>query len=87
MEVYLVRKLFILPAGEDEDGYTVVDETGVFASYEDAFKKFNEYRGDLYDEVSEGDLEDCIKDDDMLSATTLSGKSLMVRIIKQSVIE
>ena len=83
MEVYLVRKRFILPAGEDEDDYKVVDETSVFTAYSDAFKKFNEYRGDLHDEVPEGDLEDHIKDDDLLYATTFSGKSLKVWIERQ----
>ena len=86
MEVFLARKLFVLP-GKDDDECKVVEETRVFASYEEAFKKFNEYRGELSDEVAEGDLEDYIKEDNILSATTYSGKKLMVWITKQSVIE
>ena len=58
-----------------------------FATHNEAFKQFNEYRGELADEVEEDELEDYIKDDEILSATTYSGKKLMVWITKQSVIE
>lgn len=43
-----------------------------FATHNEAFKQFNEYRGELADEVEEDELEDYIKDDEILSATTYS---------------
>jgi len=38
------------------------------------------------DEIEEGDLENYIKDDDLLYATTFSGKSLKAWIGRQAVI-
>lgn len=87
MEINLVRKLFILPDTEDEDDYKVVDESLVFATYGEAFKQFKSYCNDLSDEVAEGDLDNYIKDDDLLSVSTFSGKKLMAWISRQNVIE
>lgn len=86
MDEYLVRKRFVIPLGEDDD-YKVVEETRSFATYSEAFKQFNEYRGELDEELEEDELEDYIKDDDILSATTYSGKKLAVWITEQNVIE
>ena len=85
MKVYLVRKQFVIPLGEDDDDYKVIEETRTFATHNEAFKQFNEYRGELADEVEEDELEDYIKADEILSATTCSGKKLMVWITEQTV--
>ena len=87
MDVYVVKKRFVIPVGEDEDDYKVIEETQTFATHNEAFKQFKEYRGELADEVAEGDLEDYIKDDDVLSVTTFSGKKLTVWITKQTIME
>lgn len=42
MKVYLVRKQFVIPLGEDDDDYKVIEETRTFATYNEAFKQFNE---------------------------------------------
>ena len=85
MEVYIVRKRFVIPVGEDDDDYKVIEESRSFATYSEAFKQFNEYRGELADEIEEEELEDYIKDDDVLSATTISGKELAVWIAEQTI--
>ena len=87
MNVYVVRKRFVIPLGEDDEEYKVIEETRSFATFSEAFKQFNEYRGELAEEVEEDELEDYIKDDDVLSATTYSGKKLAVWITEQNVIE
>ena len=87
MDVYVVRKRFVLPVGEDDEDYKVIEETRTFATHNEAFKQFNEYRGELAEELEEDELEDYIKDDDILSATTYSGKKLAVWIAEQNVIE
>lgn len=87
MDVYVVRKRFVIPVGEDDEDYKVIEETRTFATHNEAFKQFNEYRGELAEELEEDELEDYIKDDDILSATTYSGKKLAVWIAEQNVIE
>ena len=42
MKVYLVRKRFVIPLGEDDDDYKVIEETRTFATHNEAFKQFNE---------------------------------------------
>ena len=86
MEVFLAHKLFVMP-GVNDDDYKIVDEVKVFAAYDSAFRQFKQYCGDLSDEIEEGDIENYIKDDDLLYATTFSGKSLKAWIGRQGVIE
>ena len=83
----VVRKQFVIPLGEDDEDYKVIEETRTFATHNEAFKQFNEYCGELAEELEEDELEDYIKDDDILSATTYSGKKLAVWIAEQNVIE